>query len=149
VAENRPDNIFSNFVTSEYLYSFLAKKLRVLVSCFEVECIKVAIKALFYGGFAKWPNFFAGYFGRRVKKSGNSECGAQTTAGARSDIFGLENLSVRKIPVFRYSLLMRIRGYIEFEPSEKQCWNLWNIKTAVNYMFTKVSHIICPSIFPI
>jgi hypothetical protein len=34
----------------------------------------------------------------------------------RSDIFGLENLSVWHIPVFRYGWLMRNRGYyIEFE----------------------------------
>jgi hypothetical protein len=33
----------------------------------------------------------------------------------RSDIFRLENLSVWQIPVFRYGLLIRNRGYIEFE----------------------------------
>jgi hypothetical protein len=33
----------------------------------------------------------------------------------RSDIFRLENLSVWQILVFRYGLLMRNRGYIEFE----------------------------------
>jgi hypothetical protein len=41
--------------------------------------------------------------------------------------------SVWQIPVFRYGLLMRNRGYIEFETLEKQCWsNLRNIKTAIN-----------------
>jgi hypothetical protein len=38
----------------------------------------------------------------------------------RSDIFGLENLRVWQIPVFRYGLLMRNPGYIELETSEKQ-----------------------------
>jgi hypothetical protein len=33
----------------------------------------------------------------------------------------LENLSVWQIPVFRCGLLMRNRGYIEFEMLEKQC----------------------------
>jgi hypothetical protein len=37
---------------------------------------------------------------------------------SRSDIFGLENLGLWQMPVFRYSLLMRNRGYIEFETLE-------------------------------
>jgi hypothetical protein len=42
--------------------------------------------------------------------------------------------SVCQIPVFRYGLLMRNRGYIEFETLEKQCWSyLRIIKTALNY----------------
>jgi hypothetical protein len=36
-----------------------------------------------------------------------------------SDIFRLENLSVCQIAVFRYGLLMRNRGYNEFEMLEK------------------------------
>jgi hypothetical protein len=57
----------------------------------------------------------------------------------------LEKLSVWQIPVFRYGLLMRNRGYIEFETLEKQRWSyLWNIKTALNCLFTNVSHIIYP-----
>jgi hypothetical protein len=50
-----------------------------------------------------------------------------------SDIFRLENRSVWQIPVFRYGLLMRNRGYIELE---KQCWSyLRNIETAINFFF--------------
>jgi hypothetical protein len=40
----------------------------------------------------------------------------------RSDMVGLENLSVWKIPVLCYGLLKRNQGYIEFERLEKQCW---------------------------
>jgi hypothetical protein len=43
-----------------------------------------------------------------------------------------------QIPVFRYSLLMRNRGYIDFEMLEKQCWSyLRNIKT----FYTESIHI--------
>jgi hypothetical protein len=43
-----------------------------------------------------------------------------------------------KISVFCYSLLMRNRGYIEFEMLEKLCCSyLRNITTAVNYFFYK------------
>jgi hypothetical protein len=46
----------------------------------------------------------------------------------------LENLSVWQIPVFRYGLLMRNQGYIEFETFEKQCCSyLRNIMTAIHY----------------
>jgi hypothetical protein len=42
------------------------------------------------------------------------------------------------IPVLYYGLLLRNRGYIEFETLEKQCWSyLRNIKTAINYFFYK------------
>jgi hypothetical protein len=58
----------------------------------------------------------------------------------------LENVSVWQIPVFRYGLLMRNLGYIEFETVEKQWSYLRNIKTAINYFFlqmfsTKSTHI--------
>jgi hypothetical protein len=68
------------------------------------------------------------------------KCGKRGSAGAENgaakfnfevipeavSLFGLENLSVRQIPVFRYGLLMRYQGYIEFEKLEKQCWSyLW------------------------
>jgi hypothetical protein len=36
----------------------------------------------------------------------------------------MENLSVCQIPVFRYGLLMRNRGYFEFETLEKQCGHI-------------------------
>jgi hypothetical protein len=50
----------------------------------------------------------------------------------RSNIFRLENLSVWQIPVFRYGLLMKNRGYIEFETLKKQCWSYpRNIETAI------------------
>jgi hypothetical protein len=55
-----------------------------------------------------------------------------------SDIFRLENLSIWQIPVFRYDLLRRNLGYIEFEMLEKQCWSyLRNIERAINYFFYK------------
>jgi hypothetical protein len=45
-------------------------------------------------------------------------------------------LSVWQVPVFRYGLLMRNRGYIKFETLEKQRWSyLRNIKTARNYFY--------------
>jgi hypothetical protein len=48
--------------------------------------------------------------------------------------------------VFRYGLLMRSPGDIEFERLEKQCWSyLRNVETAINHFFvTNVSHIIDP-----
>jgi hypothetical protein len=49
------------------------------------------------------------------------ECFKKIEKESRSDIFRPEYLSVWQIPVFRYSLLMRNRGYIEFETFEKQC----------------------------
>jgi hypothetical protein len=37
-----------------------------------------------------------------------------------------------------FGLLMRNRGYIEFETLEKHCWSyLTNIKTAINYFLQK------------
>jgi hypothetical protein len=60
-----------------------------------------------------------------------------------SDIFSLVNLTVWKVPVFRCNLLIRNRGYIELETSVS--WSfIKNIKTAINYFFTKVSQIIFP-----
>jgi hypothetical protein len=52
----------------------------------------------------------------------------------RSDIFRLENLSVWRIPAFRYGLPMINLGHNEFETLEKPCRPyLRNIKTAINY----------------
>jgi hypothetical protein len=60
--------------------------------------------------------------------------GLRNTTFCRSDIFRLENFSVWQIPVFRFGLLMRNRGYIEFGTMGKQCLSyLRNIKTAINY----------------
>jgi hypothetical protein len=71
-----------------------------------------------------WKRYFWGY-------------GLKMFVEYRRDIFRLENLNVCQLPVFRYGLLMRNRGYIEFETLEKQCWSyIRNIKTAVNYFYT-------------
>jgi hypothetical protein len=45
--------------------------------------------------------------------------------------------------VFCYALLIRNRGYIEFETLEKQCWSyVRNIETPINYFLqTKFTHI--------
>jgi hypothetical protein len=44
-----------------------------------------------------------------------------------------------QIPVFRYGLLMRNRGYLELETLEKPCCSyLGNIKTAINYFLQTI-----------
>jgi hypothetical protein len=67
-----------------------------------------------------------------------AEChtgGQRSFHWSRCDIFRLENLSVWQFLVFCNGLLMRNRGYIEFETLEKQCWSyLRNIKPATNYI---------------
>jgi hypothetical protein len=68
-------------------------------------------------------------------------------AHTRSDIFRLENLSVWQIPVFLYGLLMRNRGYIEFDTLEKQCWAYLGNK-ATNYFFYKrFAHVSTHTVF--
>jgi hypothetical protein len=53
----------------------------------------------------------------------------------------LENLNVWQILVFCNGLLLRNRGYIEFEMFEKQCWsNLRNIMIAINYFLQTFAH---------
>jgi hypothetical protein len=55
----------------------------------------------------------------RVKPAGLESWDVGSGNSTWSDIFTLENLSVWQIPVFRYALLMRHRGYIEIETLEK------------------------------